>query len=317
MDPLSLIRSVRSPTPVDQLEIDGVGEVLAKREDLGPNQTFKWRGALCACRFFQEGGAEAVVTASTGNHGAAVAWAAQRLGLAAHVFVPSNAVEDKCRIIEGHGALLHRVGADLHACAQAAEELAEREGLAYFEDGGVAAQLGGTATVGEELLEVDGVGSLFIPVACGALAAGIGTALRRGPGNGGPKLIGVQARAFSRLTARFHGEPYAPTGGTTIADGLADDRLIEPALSACLSHLDEMVVVEEEEIEAAISLLWRTAGIKIEGASGASLAALLGYSGALPPGLPMVVLTGANLDAALAERLLEGEPGQRQTSPRA
>ena len=248
MDALSLIRSIGPPTPVTPLEFDGVGEVLAKREDLGPNRTFKWRGALCACRFFQEGGGTAVVTASTGNHGAAVAWAAQRLGLEAHVFVPRDAVEDKCGIIEGYGARLHRVGVDLHAAAEQAEALAGREGVPYFEDGGVAAQLEGTATVGHELLGIEGVGALFIPVACGALAAGIGTVLRQQLGTGAPRLIGVQVRAFSRLTARFRGEEYFPTGEPTIADGLADDRLIEPALSACLSHLDEMIVVEEEEI---------------------------------------------------------------------
>src|SRR4051812_26887204 len=123
-DPLALIRTVAPPTPVEPLFVAGPRRVLLKREDTGPNGTFKWLGALAACQSYRRAGASEVVTASTGNHGAAVAWAARRIGLTAHVAVPRDAVERKCAIIESHGARLHRIGDDLEAASAFALDLA-------------------------------------------------------------------------------------------------------------------------------------------------------------------------------------------------
>src|SRR3954465_4549410 len=87
--------------------------LLLKREDAHELGAFKWRGALPALERYRAEGATAVVTASTGNHGAATAWAAERTGLKAVVFVPEGASESKVAILEQLGAELHPVGADL------------------------------------------------------------------------------------------------------------------------------------------------------------------------------------------------------------
>jgi threonine dehydratase len=113
---LDLVRSVMPPTPL--LRADLGGEVLLKREDLGPNGSFKWRGALAALAELKRSGARAVITASTGNHGVAVAWAAVRLEMTAHVVVPENAITAKCGMIEKHGAFLYRRGANVEEAAE-------------------------------------------------------------------------------------------------------------------------------------------------------------------------------------------------------
>jgi threonine synthase len=86
---VDLLGGEHAPTRLEPaFGLDPAREILLKREDEGPNGAFKWRGALAACAELQGQGAAGVVVASTGNHGAAVAWAAGRLGLKAQVVVP-------------------------------------------------------------------------------------------------------------------------------------------------------------------------------------------------------------------------------------
>src|SRR3954463_11834134 len=87
--------------------------LLLKREDAHELGAFKWRGALPSLEKYRADGADAVVTASTGNHGAATAWAAERTGMRAVVFVPADASETKLALLEDLGAELRMVGADL------------------------------------------------------------------------------------------------------------------------------------------------------------------------------------------------------------
>src|SRR5919201_3087183 len=95
-------------------------DLYLKREDEHELGAFKWRGALPALEAFKAVGAEAVVTASTGNHGAATAWAARRLGLRALVYAPEGASRAKLALVEAHGGELELVGADLDEAKEAA-----------------------------------------------------------------------------------------------------------------------------------------------------------------------------------------------------
>src|SRR5215216_3316030 len=107
------IRAVTDlPTPLEEAPpgLSGGRPLFLKREDVHELGAFKWRGALPALEAFRARGAEGVVTASTGNHGAASAWAARRVGMRAVVFVPAEASEAKLGLLEQLGADLHRVG---------------------------------------------------------------------------------------------------------------------------------------------------------------------------------------------------------------
>jgi threonine dehydratase len=302
---LEVVRGVMPPTPLDAAPalVASRPQMLLKREDLGPNGAFKWRGALCACLALREDGAGGVVTSSTGNHGAATAWATARLGMEAHVVVPSDASERKCALIAGHGARLHRHGATLDDAADRARALASELGLPFLEDGASEAQLAGTATIATELAGAD-ADVVVVPLACGALAGGLARELKRLPRP--PWIVGVQSTAFPRLGALWHGEPDPGiSDAISFAGGLADSRIVEPAFGACKAHLDDVVAVDDEALRAAIRVLHSAMGVVVEGAGAAPLAALAVHGERIPEGRTVLVLSGANLDEKLAAEILE------------
>jgi threonine dehydratase len=299
---LSLVRSVRPPTPLERsrLAVDGV-ELWLKREDQGPNRAFKWRGALCACAQYRAEGAAETVTASTGNHGAATAWAATRLGMKAHVVVPEAASETKCEFILAAGGVLHRHGTDLLGAVAFARELAEELGAPYFEDGASDAQLRGTGTIAAELAGRD-FDVVVAPLAVGALAGGI--ARRFATVEPGVQVVGVQVAGFNRIATLLKtGIDRGARSTATFADGLADNRVVEPAFAACNEHLADVVVVDEDEIKRAVSALFATDGILAEGAGAAALAGLQ-QRGRTTRGKVAVIVSGANIDPSLATLIL-------------
>src|SRR5437867_5093618 len=158
------------PTPLEPAPWDE--SVLLKREDTHELGAFKWRGALAVLEAWRTD----VVTASTGNHGAAAAWAARRLGREATVFVPESASATKLAILDSVGATVVKVGADLDEAKDAATAFAADRGLPLFEDGAEPEQLDGYGAIAAELLEQLGEppGAVVVPVGNGALLAGIG-----------------------------------------------------------------------------------------------------------------------------------------------
>src|SRR3954462_13852883 len=142
------------PTPLEEAppELSGGRPLFLKREDALELGAFKWRGALPSLEKYRAGRADAVVTASTGNHGAATAWAAERTGMRAVVFVPEGASAAKVALLEELGAELHPIGEDLAASKARAREHAAANDLPFFEDGAEPAQFDGYAAIGEEIL---------------------------------------------------------------------------------------------------------------------------------------------------------------------
>jgi threonine dehydratase len=298
----ALIQSVAVRTPLETADLHPRREVLLKREDLGPNRSFKWRGAIAAVEELRQRGATTVVTASTGNHGVAVAWAAARLGMVAHIVVPVDAVRQKCEMIAVQGAELHLQGPSLEDAVAAARALATELGAPLFEDGASEAQLLGTSTIGHELRAESSLDAVLVPLACGALAGGLAAGLKSGADP--PTVIGVQSIHFSRIAAALRGIPYVPTGKPTLADGLADDRIVEPAFTYCRRYVDDVVTVEDRQLEAAIGELWRACGLVVEGAAAAPLAALRAYDDRIPGAKVALVISGGNLDPGVRDRIL-------------
>ena len=140
-------------TPLERApeELAAGRELYLKREDDHEIGAFKWRGALPALRESRGRGATTVVTASTGNHGAATAWAARELGLRASCSCPSSAARTKVARIEALGAELHRVGVDFDDAKERAAAKAEALGVPYFEDGAEPAQYEGYREIGAEI----------------------------------------------------------------------------------------------------------------------------------------------------------------------
>ncbi len=280
------------PTPLERAPaaVAGGREVWLKREDTHELGAFKWRGALPTLERWRSD----VVTASTGNHGAATAWAARRLGLRATVFVPRGAAAAKLGLLERFGADVRRVGADLDEAKEAARAFADERGLPFFEDGAEPAQYEGYEAVGREIaaeLEPDAV---VVPVGNGALLIGIGRAL-----TAGARRVGVAAEAAPVMAESWHaGRVVESDRSDTIADGLAVRVAIPQAVDALRETADEMLLVSELELMRAVAAYHR-AGIRAEAAAAAPLAALPRVAA---DGPIVVIVTGRNIDDALLAR---------------
>jgi threonine dehydratase len=289
-------------TPLEETELGG-RRVLLKREDQHELGAFKWRGALPVLEEWKQGGAETVVTASTGNHGAATAWAAERLGLRAVVYVPEQSTRAKVALAEELGAELRVAGADFDQAKAEAKTYAESEGLPFFEDGAEPAQYEGCAAIGDEILDQaeETPAGIVVPVGNGALLGGIGLGIcRRAPE---VERIGVVAKEAPCMARSWEaGEPVDCDRSSTFADGLAVRIAIPLAVEALGEFASRMLEVSEREIAYAVGA-YADAKIRTEGAAGAALAALPQLDDL---GDPLVlVVTGRNIDDELFTRVRE------------
>jgi threonine dehydratase len=289
------------PTPLEEAPASMAGGrgVLLKREDQHELGAFKWRGALPVLRRYRERGADAVVTASTGNHGAATAWAAQRTGLRAVVFGPEGASRAKLAVIEELGADLHLVGADLDEAKDRARAFAEERRLPFFEDGAEPAQFDGYAAIAREVVDQLGgpPAAVVVPVGNGALFIGI--ARERGES----ERVGVVAKEAPVMALSVAaGRPVACDRCATFADGMAV-RVAVPLAVAELVRLGvRMVEVSERELALAVGA-FDAAGMRVEGSAAAPLAALPRLVDLAEPAV--LIVTGRNIDEALHRRAVE------------
>src|SRR5919107_224355 len=218
------------PTPLEPAPpaLAGGRQLLLKSEDTHELGAFKWRGALPSLERYRDAGATAVITASTGNHGAATAWAARRTGLRAIVYVPERASQAKLDLLAELGAELRHAGVDVDEAKDEARRHAERDELPFFEDGADSAQFEGYAAIGRELIEQLGERPVLtiVPVGNGALLIGIA----RGLGDGGSTL-GVVSKAAPVMALSVEaGRPVESDQSATFADGLAGRVGVPPAL---------------------------------------------------------------------------------------
>jgi threonine dehydratase len=286
------------PTPLEEAP-PGLADgrpLFLKREDVHELGAFKWRGALPALGKYRAGGADEVVTASTGNHGAATAWAAERTGMHAVVFVPAGASEAKLGLLEQLGAELHRVGADLDESKDLAREHASGNGLPFFEDGAEPAQFGGYAAIGEEIgNQLGGApAEVIVPIGNGALIIGV----HRGIG----RVRGVVAKEAPVMALSVEaGRPVECDRSATFADGMAV-RVAIPLAVEEMRRGYPIMMVSEREIAHGVRD-YATAGIGVEGAAGSALAAFRQLSPRDEPAV--LIVTGRNIDDDLHRRCVE------------
>ncbi len=290
------------PAPESVSAFAGGEEVWLKREDLNPLGVFKWRSTLPVVRHLLESGATEIVTCSTGNHGAAVAWACRELGARAHVFVPPNSVAAKMRRLESLDANVVVSGSDFDDAKEYAERFAEERGLPFLEDGAEPLQYEAYRAIGEEILDQapTSLETVVIPVGNGALAGGVGTAI--GERNETITRVGVVAGAMPVMAESFAAGQAVPAPvGQTIADGLAVRVAIPLAVAHLRQAVDVMLRVSEREIAEALAA-YAEGGIEVEPAAAAALAGLRQRRDARKDGAAVLVVTGRNVDPAILER---------------
>jgi threonine dehydratase len=288
-------------TPLEEApaELAAGRRLLLKREDRHELGAFKWRGALPSLESYREQGASGVVTASTGNHGAATAWAAQRTGLRAVVFVPEEVSGTKVALMEQLGAELRPVGADVDEAKDAARGFADVSGMPFFEDGAEPAQFEGYTAIGREIVEQLGDRPVLtvVPVGNGALLIGVARGLEGGAAVG---VVSKDAPVMALSVAAGH--PVECDRMSTFADGLAV-RVAVPLAVEELVRLDTpFVEVSERAIARGVGA-FAAAGLRVEGSAAAALAALERLDA--PGGAVALVVTGRNIDDQLHRRAVE------------
>jgi threonine dehydratase len=291
-----------TPTPLEPAPpaLGDGRELFLKREDVHELGAFKWRGALPALAAYRAAGADGVVTASTGNHGAATAWAAGQLGLRAIVYAPKGATQAKLDLVGSLGADVRLVGADFDEAKEEARSQAGREGLPFFEDGAERAQYEGYGAIADEIFDqlAEPPTAIVVPVGNGALFGGIG--LRTVTRSPDTLRIGVAAKEAPVMVDSWQaGAVVASDRSATFADGLAVRVAIPLAVEVLGEVANRMVLVSEREIARAVGA-FAAAGIRVEGAAGAALAALPQLADVDGP--IVLVVTGRNIDDELHAR---------------
>jgi threonine dehydratase len=271
--------------------------LLLKREDRHELGAFKWRGALPSLEAYREQGATAVVTASTGNHGAATAWAAQRTGLRAVVFMPEEVSREKVALMQSLGAELRGIGADVDEAKDAARSFAAEGRLPFFEDGAEEAQFRGYEAIGREILEQLGErpAMTLVPVGNGALLIGVA---RRLAGSVGVVSKNAPVMALSVAAGR----PVPCELMSTFADGMAVRVAVPLAVQELVRLGTPFVQVSERAIARGVGA-FAAAGLRVEGSAAAAFAALDEVD--VPDGPVVLVVTGSNIDDELHRRAVE------------
>jgi threonine dehydratase len=281
--------------PAGSLSGRGVA-VHMKLETELPTGSFKPRGALYALAVnLARRRVEEVTASSTGNHGAAVAFAAKTLGVRATIFLPSKPNAVKRRKISDLGARIVESGAaDLAGAFEEASAYSVRPGVYFLNDATDGDVPVGAATIGLEIFEqMPMVSTVYVPMGDTALIRGVAGALKQLSPR--VKVIGVQAeRAPSYYLSWKAGRVVTTDSCDTCADGLATRTPDGENVAAIRELVDDVVLVSEEQMLRAIARLYREEGVVAEPGGAAATAAFLSR----PPGdgeWVVLLVTGANI----------------------
>jgi threonine dehydratase len=289
----------------DSLSDASGARVFLKLECEGPTGSFKVRGAYHAIfRHKEKETVRGVVTSSTGNHGAAVAYAAKLLGVPARVYLPENPNPVKRARIAEQGAEIVEAGTFLEAERELAERFAQESGWFDLVDGVEPEMLPGTATIGCEIIEqVPDVDALIIPVGDSTLIRGVAFAAKQLRPE--VKIIGVQAERAPAYALSFReGRAVSTESSDTIADGLAVRHASAENVREISALVDDFIVVSEEEMLTAVRKLILDEHVIAEPSGAAAAAALLKSGGKFAGKNVVLLVTGANIPEEILLRAL-------------
>lgn len=297
------IRSHVAETPLvrdDELSARFGQPVLMKCEYCQPTEAFKLRGATNALLCL--GKVRGVVTASTGNHGRALAHAARALGLPATVCLSRLVPANKVAAVRDLGAEVRITGDSQDAAMAEVARAVAQERLTEIPPFDHADVVAGQGSIGLEIGTPDAV---LVPLSGGGLAAGIAVAIKAiSPGT---RVIGLtMENGAAMATSLRAGRPVEVAEAATLADSLGGGIGLQNhvTFALCRDLLDQVILLSEAEIAEGIRHLGRQGHI-VEGAAAVGTAALL--AGKFTPRGPTVtILSGANIDPALHARIMAG-----------
>lgn len=303
VDAAAALRGVAVRTPLVWIELLGAWLKLESRQPIG---AFKVRGAYNAVRKLPDAArARGVITFSSGNHGQAVAFAAQRFGVRAVIVMPETAPAVKIEGVKRWGGEVVFAGRTSEDRRVAAMQIAAQQGLAVIPPFDHPDVVAGQATVGVEIAEdLPDVATVVVPVGGGGLISGVVRGLAAAGSRA--RVVGVEPAGAPKLTRSWAaGRPVTLERTASVADGLITLSVGAIPFAVLLEHRDRLagvVTVEDDSIQDAVHFLHRECGLVVEPSGAATTAAL--RTGALQPyaASPIaLVVSGGNIDPALLE----------------
>jgi threonine dehydratase len=280
-------------------------EAYVKHENHQPTGSFKVRGGInLVSQLTPDERRRGVITASTGNHGQSVAYAARLFGVEAFICVSENANPDKVESIRSLGAEIIAEGRDFEDARLNAERLAKEKGFRYIHSGNEPHLIAGVGTIGLEIIEdLPDVDAIIVPVGGGSMAAGVSTVVRTVAPEA--KVFAVQAENAPSVYLSWRKGEVVPTeSANTMADGLATRRAFELPLEIIRDQVDDFVLVSEDELRSAVRLYVEKTHTIAEGAGAAPLAAGYKMRDRLRGKRVAMVLSGGNLTADMLRAIL-------------
>jgi threonine dehydratase len=302
---------VRTPVIPSNFLSDVTGaRVFLKLECLQRLNSFKIRGALNRGMLMTpEERARGLVAASSGNHGAAVSYVANLLGVPANVYVPRGTPEVKTDKIKRYGAALHVEGNGYDEAYSLAVLHSKRTGKVFLDPASDEVAVAGHGTIGLELIEdIPAVDAVLVPVGGGGLITGISTAVRaiRSSVN----VVGVQTEACPAMAAAlsdnvFYEEfPSEESICDAVTGGIG--RLGYESAKQCIDYI---AVVSEDKVKEAVSELLRRDKVVAEPSGALGAAYLLGSGDRFRGMTVAVVISGGNIEFELLRELMGASPG--------
>ncbi|GAC1649328.1 MAG: threonine/serine dehydratase [Herpetosiphon sp.] len=285
--------------PRPALQTGVPGGLQLKLENLQITGSFKVRGAFnTLLQAIEDKPPTGVVTASGGNHGLAVAYAAARLGLPATVYLPHNAGPDRAARIARWGARVIMHGESWDDADESARDFAVTSGLLYVHPFADESVIAGQATLGLELLaDLPELDCVLIAIGGGGLIAGVSAAIKQA--RPGVRIIGVEPVGAASMHASVaRGQVTVLPRVTTIANTLAPRSVAPSTLALTEAYVDEIVLVDDSAMVDAMEWLWLECNQLVEPAGAAVIAAL--HHGSLDlkaHHVPVAIICGGNAAA--------------------
>jgi len=279
-------------------------QIWIKHENHNPTGAFKVRGGVnFMAHLPPEKKSLGVITASTGNHGQSVAFAAQRFGVRAVVVMPNGANPAKVEAIRNFGAEIRFVGHNFDDCRGYAGETAEREGMYYLSSGDEPLLIAGVGTHTLEIIEsLPEVDVIIVPVGGGSGAAGACLVAKTLGAH--IQVIGVQSDAAPAAYQSWKQTRRVEAPSQTFAEGLATGAPFDMPQAILRRDLDDFILVSDDELRAAMRLAIDKTRNLVEAAGAAALAAASKISDRLHGKRVALIMSGGNVTLAGLKELL-------------
>lgn len=295
------VYAVARPTPLEEVALPLAAQVYLKREDLSPIHAYKWRGAYnCMAQLSEADRERGVVCASAGNHAQGVALAATHLNTHARIYMPVSTPRMKQHAVRMHGGAhvdIVLVGDSYSEAAAAAHVCAEETGRIFVHPYDDLATMGGQGTLADEIV-MSGEGpfdAAYLQIGGGGMAAAVACWLKAYYPH--IRIVGVEGVDQASMAAAIQaGKPVELGYVDVFCDGTAVKKAGTLTHALCAELIDEFITVTNEEVCAAIELLWNAQRCIPEPAGAMGLAGVMKHADRLAGQKVVAIICGANVD---------------------